>query len=146
MANGIASSTIKTLAEFDSLCFGSEAMSESDWEKVFENENSYVFVHNPDGIVTGIAVARYDAGIGYLYSNAVHPDHRGKGIGTYLVAMRLEFFKQEHHRCARVQAHTRIGNKASQAVLAKCGFEPIQYVTDFYDDFEDGILWEKRLQ
>ncbi len=132
----------KDLAAFDEVCFGDEGMSAEEWLQVLD-EKSVVFRHERNGNTVAIGVAKWDAGIGYLYSVATLPEFRKQGIAAKLTANRLEFLRGAG--CVRVQAHTRIGNEASQAGLRKAGFVAIQYVTDFYGDFEDGILWEKML-
>jgi ribosomal protein S18 acetylase RimI-like enzyme len=131
--------TIQEAAELDSLCFGSEAMTTEDWKKALTG-NFKVFKEFRNGKCVGLAVVKWDVGIAYFYSNAVHPQFQGQGIGTTLVKERLSFIRDF---CYMVQAHTRIGNQASQAVLANSGFYPIEYVPDFYDDFEDAILWQR---
>ena len=129
------------LSVFDHICFGTEAMSSEEWSIALDANTREVREYR-DGKVVGIAVIKWAAGIGYLYSNAVLPDYRNQGIGTRLIRMRLDFVK---NFCLKVQAHTRINNEASQAILRKCGFVPIHYVPDFYGDCEDAVLWEKVL-
>jgi ribosomal-protein-alanine N-acetyltransferase len=92
-----------------------------------------------DGVLIGYGLARYACGIGYLYSNAVIADYRRKGVGSALLNFRLTELKKAG--CSIVQAHTKLDNVESQALLRKTGFVPIQYVTDFYDDNVDAIFW-----
>jgi len=135
----------RQLAELDKLCFGSEAMNFTEWLKVTNTFPIIVCAYqdNDKDHFRGMSVARYASGIGYLYSSAVVPEARRLGLGEKMVFKRLEILKQKG--CVLVQAHTRTENEASQKMLAKCGFVAIQYVTDFYDDCEDAILWEKHL-
>jgi ribosomal protein S18 acetylase RimI-like enzyme len=133
----------KHLAALDKQCFGSEAMTFKEWLQVTSSPVIIVCAwEDPDkDHFSGLSVARYAAGIGYLYSSAVVPEARRLGIGERMVRKRIELL--EDLGCAVIQAHTRIENEPSQNMLRKCGFLPIQYVTDFYDDFEDAILWER---
>jgi len=135
----------KHLAVLDKMCFGSEAMTFKEWLKVTMTHPLICCAwHGIDkDHFAGMSVARYAAGVGYLYSSAVVPDARRLGIGERMVQKRLEFLKLKG--CHLVQAHTRTENSASQAMLTKCGFDAVQYVTDFYDDFEDAILWSRTL-
>jgi len=130
----------KELAESDIICFGEEGMSAEEWLKAL-TENSIVVREVKDGVTAGIAVAKWDAGIGYLYSNAVLPEYRRQGIAARLTQQRVACLSRLG--CTKIQAHTRVGNVASQTVLDNAGFRVVQYVPDFYDEFKDGILWER---
>jgi ribosomal protein S18 acetylase RimI-like enzyme len=141
MISPLTEDAAKILAEFDALCFDAEGLSEEGWEKVLES-NAYACKAVEGGKIVGVAVAKYSAGIAYLYSSAVLPEFRGQGIGIWLVRDRMNFVETF---ASKVQAHTRIDNFASQRMLKKCGFLAIQYVTDFYGELEDAILWERTL-
>jgi ribosomal protein S18 acetylase RimI-like enzyme len=141
MISPLTEDAAKILAEFDALCFDAEGMSEEEWAKVLES-NAYACKAVEGGKIVGVAVAKYAAGIAYLYSSAVLPEFRGQNLGCWMVNDRLQFLETV---ASKVQAHTRIENFASQRMLKKCGFLAIQYVTDFYGDLEDAILWERTL-
>lgn len=129
-----------TLAAWDKKCLDHDAMTEEDWIAVLSSLAT-VFYASINGDLVGCAVAKWTGfGIGYLYSSAVLADYRGNGIGSQLVKARVQYLWTKN--IARVQAHTRVDNLASGAMLYKCGFTAIQYVTDFYGDYEDGILWQ----
>jgi ribosomal protein S18 acetylase RimI-like enzyme len=42
-----------------------------------------------------------------------------------------------------INSHCHIDNAASIGFHKSLGFKPVQYVNDFYGDFEDAILWER---
>jgi ribosomal protein S18 acetylase RimI-like enzyme len=135
----------KQLADLDKMCFATEAMDFDEWLKVCNTFPIIVCAWQDDDKehMRGMSVARYAAGIGYLYSSAVVPECRRLGIGERMVLRRLEILKEKG--CTLVQAHTRTENEASQKMLSKCGFFAVQYVTDFYDDCEDGVLWQREI-
>jgi ribosomal protein S18 acetylase RimI-like enzyme len=91
--------------------------------------------------MVGYSLARNAFGVGYLYSNAVLPEYRGRGIGIKMVQTRVS--RLETIGCRLIQAHTTLDNRASAYVLKKCGFIPVQYVPDFYRDNVDAILWSR---
>lgn len=135
----------KQLAALDKICFESDAISFEEWFKV---ANTFPIIvcawqdadkANP----RGMAVVRYAVGISYLYSIAVIPEARRLGLAERMLQKSLEI--AEEKGCLEMQAHTRTENEASQKMLAKSGFKVVQYVPDFYDDCEDGILWSRLL-
>lgn len=141
MISPLTENVAAVLADFDKKCFAQDGMTEEEWAKVIAN-NAYVCCAIEQPGIVGVAVAKYAAGIAYLYSSAVLPEYRGQNIGCWMVSDRIDYLSTF---VSKVQAHTRIENFASQRMLKKCGFVPIQYVTDFYGDLEDAILWERTL-
>jgi RimJ/RimL family protein N-acetyltransferase len=66
----------------------------------------------------------------------VDPTHRGRGYATE-AARALVTFAFDSGLVHLIRAHTKLGNTASERVLAKCGFERIGEVIDP----EDGLVW-----
>lgn len=134
------------LAKLDAEVFGTEAMDQDEWQLFFDQKPCFTvnWITVEDKII-GAAVMTFSlkAGIAYLYSNAVLEEYRGKGFGKELINARINFLGMA---CAKIQAHTRVNNLASIKLLLNTGFESLQYVTDFYGDCEDAILWELRLK
>lgn len=135
-------SAVDVLARFDKICFAKDGMSKSDWEAAL-SLNSYACCAIDQVGTVGVAVAKFGAGIGYLYSSAILPEYRRKGFGKALTEHRIDVLSKIG--CHKIQAHTRLDNEASEAMLISCGFGAIQYVTDYYDDFEDAVLWERAI-
>ncbi len=137
----------KLLAELDKTCFEKDKMTEREWEKFFKHEKNFFLVWAKDNetkALVGVALIIFGiAGIAYLYSNAVLPSYRKKGIGTELLARRISFIK---NIATKIQTHTRANNTESTRILKASGFIPIQYVIDFYGEFEDGVLFELKLK
>lgn len=130
------------LANLDSICFDKDAMNSEEWKQFFEHNKTWMLCwYTINNEPVAAAVVTYStAGIGYLYSNAVHPDVRRQGLGAKLLSTRLLYIKDI---VKRVQAHTRIDNKSSVALLRRFGFKAVQYIPDLYGDYRDGILWER---
>jgi ribosomal protein S18 acetylase RimI-like enzyme len=93
--------------------------------------------------LVGYALARHAFGVGYLYSNAVLPEFQRRGIGSEMLQERINQLMKSG--CTVIQAHTKLDNAASGALLAKHQFVPVQYVTDFYDDNMDAIFWSRSI-
>lgn len=140
MSVAVGGPLIDSLYEYDRLCF--EERDREEWDKALVGSWSISTQMDETGEMRGIGVTKWAAGVGYIYSSAVHPDYQGRGIGTKLVATMTEFLAKQ---CKVIQAHTRVENIASQRTFEKCGFTAVQYIPDFYDDYGDGILWEKRI-
>ena len=133
----------KTLALWDSSCFEKDAMELEDWNSVLASPTT-VFYASVGEDLAGCAVAKWTTfGIGYLYSNAVLKSYRNMGLGSMLLLNRIAYLQAEKENYI-IQAHTRVDNISSGSLLKKHGFLSISYVTDYYDEFEDAILWELK--
>jgi len=78
-----------------------------------------------------------------LYSIAVAPDARGKGVGRTLV----EAAEREalDHDCVTMRLEIREDNEASIAMFRACGFKQFGAVADYYEDHAAALRFEKNL-
>lgn len=135
------------LSLLDSICFNKEdTMDKDEWHELLQkDDNIRVYGAIIDNDLVGIAVLRCTVNnTYYLYSNAVEPSYRNKGIGGKLVRARIKYAHKQHPHCI-IFAHTKINNSASMALLANESFEVVSYIPDYYDDFEDALLWKLEL-
>jgi len=106
------------------------------WKKVFADDpphnephavitaklkvDELLFVATDNGTLVGTVMAGYDGHRGWLYSVAVDPNHRKKGIGRQLVEHALTVL---HGRgCEKVNLQVRTGNSAVVAFYQRLGF------------------------
>lgn len=54
-------------------------------ERYLRRNPETCFVAQEDGRIVGVILSGHDGRRGFIHHTAVHPDHRGKGIGTALV-------------------------------------------------------------
>lgn len=133
------------LAELEKASFEpGDQIKQREWAKLLHFSVFYACAAKVGDVIAGAAVVVVAAGIGYLYSYAVIPEWQRRGIGSRLLKQATEVCKDKG-KCVKIQAHTRTHNLPSQTLLIKAGFVAVQYVTDYYADFEDGVLWEKAL-
>ena len=80
---------------------------------------------------------------GHITNIAVHPNHRGKGIGNYLVEGLIDLCK----RCEiyRMTLEVRVSNIVAQSLYRKYGFENAGIRPRYYSDTnEDAIIMWKE--
>lgn len=63
--------------------------------------------------------------IGSVGYNGVHPDFRGRGLGTELVRQAIEQIRKAGMKIATVTTGLNEGHAAARAVYEKLGFEPL---------------------
>ena len=94
-----------TIADYDSvyaLWLSCRGMGLNDLDDSREGIGRYLarnpgtcFVCESSGAITGVILSGHDGRRGYIHHTAVHPDHRGQGIGTLLVNAALQALKAE---------------------------------------------------
>ena len=94
--------------------------------RILERQNNLFLVCETDKVV-GFALGTWDGARAYIHKISVHPDIKGKGIGTELVAHSIKFFKDIGAPTVAVTAAdgTRYEEENSTGFWKKVGFEPI---------------------
>ena len=108
------------------------------WEKVFPDDpphnapakvfdaklamrDGMLFVATDSGSVIGTAMAGYDGHRGWLYTVAVSPGSRRRGIGTALVRHAVDALRTAG--CTKVNLQIRPANTAVRGFYESLGFE-----------------------
>ena len=108
------------------------------WEKVFPDDpphnapakvfdaklamrDDMLFVATDAGAVIGTAMAGYDGHRGWLYTVAVAPDRRRRGIGAALVRHAVDALRAAG--CTKVNLQIRATNTAVRGFYEALGFE-----------------------
>jgi ribosomal-protein-alanine N-acetyltransferase len=89
------------------------------------------------GFVVADVIRRDGRPWGHVKDLAVHPDRRGRGIGSRLLAAALEVLTS---RTDRVGLEVRASNEAAQELYRGFGFEVRRRDPGYYSDGEDALL------
>ena len=95
-----------------------------------------------DGSVVGYVVAdsvsNRGTEVGHVKDIAVHPEHRGEGIGSTLLTRALAVLGA--NGIDRVKLEVRAENDEALRLYRRFGFEPHRVVPAYYDDGEDAYV------
>ena len=99
-------------------------------------------LYEKNGEVLGYAAIAISDDYGHLANIAVHPEHRGEGIGTGLLQNCIEYAKENGANYMALEVRT----KNSEAVdfYLNHGFKVIGLVPDYYVD-DSAYVMEKYL-
>lgn len=126
--------------------FPGDRLSRRSFRHLLTRARADVWVAVADDCIVGNAVVLYRAHVrqARLYSLVVHPARRGRGIARGLVdaaeaAARL-------HDCACVHLEVRIDNDPALGLYAKLGYRTVRRIPRFYEDGQDALRLERRLE
>ena len=136
----------KTLAQFDFDNFDeNHRIDETEWEQVLSNGYVPIYVARTEqNEIAGILIFKTSKVFKtrwYFYSVVIAEKYRRMGLASRIFydAVRCESV------LGKMNSHCHIDNEASIALHNSLGFNIIQYVPDFYGDFEDAFLWVKPI-
>lgn len=90
------------------------------------------------GFVVATLVPNHGRPFGHVKDVAVHPEHRGEGVGRRLLTRALGVL--EVHGAHSVKLEVRESNDAAVSLYADFGFEHFRTVPRYYEDGEDALI------
>jgi ribosomal-protein-alanine acetyltransferase len=136
---------LEQLAALESRAFLGDRLSRRTFRRMLTRARAVVLVDEQGGKVRGYALVLFHAGRGHarLYSIAVDPADRGRGVGHALLeaaeASAIE------RGCRAMRLELRRDNAAALAMYASRGYRRLGVLTDYYEDRVDAIRMEKDL-
>src|SRR5512139_1752686 len=114
------------------------------WQRVFGYESAHnapqfvidkklaandglLFVVEVEGKVAGTIMAGYDGHRGWIYSLAVLPEYRGRGLGSRL--LRHAETRLKRLGCPKINLQIMKGNEAVEAFYHKLGYQTEQRIS-----------------
>lgn len=100
-----------------------------------------------DGAIAGYIVAdvtqQVGRALGHVKDIAVHPDHRGDGVGSTLLSRSIGVLAA--HGSQTVKLEVRRSNDGAKRLYREFGFDPLRRVPEYYGDGEDAIVMIRKL-
>lgn len=132
-------SDLDELVRLERATFDYSCISRRSFKHLIDSATAHCWVVRDGEKLLGYALVltRKNSPVWRLYSIAVAPNARGKGIGQKLM--------NELIACARktkakaVSLEVKSDNKAAIAWYQDCGFETVDVLASYYDDGSDGL-------
>lgn len=96
------------------------------------------------GYIVADTVPNHGRPIGHVKDLAVHPDHRGRGVGRGLLERGLAVLASEG--AGRVKLEVRDGNEPALALYREFGFELQKQVPRYYADGETALVMVRSME
>ncbi len=134
------------LLALEERCFDGDRLSRRSFKAFIRDGAHQLFVCEEQGALCGYALLLYRRGtlLARLYSLAVDPALRGRGIAQQLLAEGEQRARQRG--CVFLRLEVREDNSAAIALYRRSGYRHFDRVGDYYDDGCSAIRMEKRLR
>lgn len=136
---------LDALVALEEATFETDRMSRRSFRRMVTKANAVLLVHCTAGSLDGYALVLFHAGspLARLYSLAVDPTTRGRGIGRALLdAVERAALDRE---CIEMRLELRRDNIAAARLYAAHGYRQFEVQADYYEDHMDAIRLEKSL-
>jgi len=133
------------LLELEQICFESDRLSARSFRHFISHEQSDLLVYDEGGPVLGYCVVLFHANtsLSRLYSLAVHPDVRRKGIARRLMEECFALARERGTTRMRLEVHK--SATTVQAFYERMGFVAFDLAPEYYEDRDDAVRMEKPL-
>jgi len=138
-------SDLDALVALENRCFAHDRISRRSWRRFLGSPRAFCLVATVAGGVAGAVVLlfRSGSGIARLYSMAVDPDQRRRGIAAELLRAAEQMAQRRHARAIRLEV--RPDNRAALAFYAGRDYATIGVYPGFYEDGAKAVRMEKQL-
>lgn len=144
-----ASEDWQALSDLEAAAFAGDRISARSWRALLASPSATVTVARDSSSgksrIVGAAVIlqRARTSVARLYSIAVAPHARGRGVSAYLLEDAAQRMRDAGAAVLRLE--TRVDNVAAQHLFARGGFVERGRKPAYYEDGEDALLYQKSL-
>ncbi len=136
---------LSALNALEQQLFTGDKISPRQMRRFLKSAHAAIFVAESGTQLAGYALLLFHQGtqLSRLYSIAVNPDFRGRGIAQQLVGQ-CERAALDQGACT-LRLEVRDDNRAALKLYEKMGYKRLRILMHYYDDQCDGIRMQKRL-
>jgi ribosomal protein S18 acetylase RimI-like enzyme len=136
---------LDTLVDLERRSFFGDEISRRSFRYLLTKAHATTLVDDEGGWIRGYVMLLFSnvTALARLYSIAVDPGARGKGVGRALVEAAER--SAIEHDCVTMRLEIREDNQASIALFKACGFRQFGAVADYYEDHAAALRFEKNL-
>jgi ribosomal protein S18 acetylase RimI-like enzyme len=133
---------LEVLVSLEERSFVSDRISRSSYRRLLRSESCVVLVDEEGGRIRGSAVLFFRKGLAAarLYSLAVDPEYRGKGVGRGLVDEALKVVVDRG--CLLLRLEVREDNKEAISLYERRGFAYAGRIKGYYSDGADALRYQ----
>ena len=112
-----------------------DRFARATWRRLIASASARVLL-TADGLGACCWLLRRGSRVARLYSLAVHPDARGRGLGRALIVGSLPYIPR---RCTALSLEVRVGNEGAIGLYRRLGFRIQEALPGYYSDGGHGV-------
>lgn len=139
---GATPADLSELLRLEALSFTGDRVSKRSFQRWLKTTTNWIVVHdNPDEpqklLGYGLVLFHYRGRIARIYSLAIDPEWRGRGLGRTLLESCIEQARQRG--CSEIRLEVSTGNLPALRLYAQTGFEIFGHRPAYYQDGSDAV-------
>ncbi len=136
---------LDALVRIENRCFQTDRISKRSFRYILCKANAVTLVDEQDEVVRGYTTVLFNAGtsLARLYSFAVDPDFRGRGVAVGMLQASDEVARQGD--CVALRLEVRKDNAVAIALFERAGYRRFGAYEDYYQDHMGALRYEKSL-
>lgn len=135
---------LQDLVNLENSCFQTDRISPRSFRYFLTKSQAEIWVIGSPIVAYGLVLFHRGTSLARIYSLAVNPSERGKGLAKHLMsAMEASALG---HKALFIRLEVADDNLSALKLYQSLGYEPIRRLHHYYEDGHDGIRLEKRLQ
>jgi ribosomal-protein-alanine acetyltransferase len=133
------------LVAIENRCFDTDRLSRRSFRHLLTRGRAAILVSEHGGTVVGYVLVLFSRGTLHarIYSLAVDPDARGRGLGRDLVLGAEDAAKDQD--CSEIRLEVRKGNVEAIGLYEALGYRRFGVLADYYEDHADALRYRKSL-
>jgi ribosomal protein S18 acetylase RimI-like enzyme len=146
MIRSARSQDLDALVAIETAAFDIDRFSRRSFRYLLTRANAQTCVYEDDaGRVLGYTMVLFHTGtsLARMYSLAVHPDARGRGLGGELIEAAEQVALE--HGCISLRLEVRRDNPRAISLYESMGYRLFGTKKDYYEDHMEALRYEKRL-
>ncbi|MCP8467840.1 GNAT family N-acetyltransferase [Pseudomonas sp. ZM23] len=133
------------LLQLEEQSFQGDRLSPRSLRRLLQVPSAELQVAQDEGELLGYALSLFRRGseVARLYSLAVSPRARGRGVGGGL--MQRSECRARERGCTRLRLEVRVDNAAAIGLYERSGYRRFGHIAGYYEDGGDAWRYEKPL-
>lgn len=137
---------LDALTRLEAACFETDRISRRSFRRFLGRHTAELTVAEDDSGIVGYVLTLFRSGtaLGRLYSLAVTPEARGRGLGRLLTGVAEDAALQRD--CILLRLEVRPDNDSAIALYKALGYRVFDRIRDYYEDHADALRFQKLLR
>lgn len=136
---------IDDLVSIEERCFQSDRISRRSFRHLITRGHARTLLARREGQLLGYVIVLFSRGttMARVYSIAVAPEARGKGMGRQL--MEAAEAAAKANACSEIRLEVRQDNDAAIRLYRLLGYKPFGLLSNYYEDHQDALRFHKSI-